>query len=256
MRLLVSVRSAAEAAAALRGGAAIVDIKEPRHGSLGAADPQVWQAVLQEVAGRAPVSAALGELAEPDLVGRLPRTHGLQFVKIGLAGMQGRDWRRLWREAIEQTPSSVAQVAVCYADARQANAPPWQEVLEEAAQNGCRAVLVDTFDKAGGDLFDHLPVTELHSIAAVACSARMPFVLAGALGLARLPLVRAVAPDYLAVRGAVCRQGRAGEIDERLVAELASRLQAPIGQNLPTAPDAKKVGDLLDNPAVHSDIDA
>ena len=33
--LLVSVRDAAEAEAALRGGATLIDVKEPRHGSLG-----------------------------------------------------------------------------------------------------------------------------------------------------------------------------------------------------------------------------
>ena len=36
--LLVSVRSAAEALAALAGGADVIDVKEPNQGSLGAAD--------------------------------------------------------------------------------------------------------------------------------------------------------------------------------------------------------------------------
>ncbi|MFM7835691.1 MAG: (5-formylfuran-3-yl)methyl phosphate synthase, partial [Planctomycetaceae bacterium] len=35
VRLLVSVRSADEAVVAATGGADIIDIKEPRHGSLG-----------------------------------------------------------------------------------------------------------------------------------------------------------------------------------------------------------------------------
>ena len=39
MRLLVSVRSAAEARAALSGGADIIDAKEPSLGSLGAVGP-------------------------------------------------------------------------------------------------------------------------------------------------------------------------------------------------------------------------
>ena len=64
MKLLVSVRSTAEAEAALRGGADIIDIKEPARGPLGMAPPEVCGSIVQRVAGRAPVSAALGELWE------------------------------------------------------------------------------------------------------------------------------------------------------------------------------------------------
>ena len=60
--LLVSVRSAAEARIALEAGADLIDVKEPRRGALGAADPAVWKDVCRAVAGRVPVSVALGEL--------------------------------------------------------------------------------------------------------------------------------------------------------------------------------------------------
>src|SRR5690242_18461623 len=62
MKLLVSVRSAAEAQAALTGGASLIDVKEPARGSLGRADAATLTDVLRMVAGRRPVSAALGEL--------------------------------------------------------------------------------------------------------------------------------------------------------------------------------------------------
>src|SRR5262245_13850027 len=63
-RLLVSVRSAAEAHAALAGGADLIDVKEPSRGPLGRADDSVISAVLVAVHGRRPVSAAMGELAD------------------------------------------------------------------------------------------------------------------------------------------------------------------------------------------------
>jgi uncharacterized protein (UPF0264 family) len=69
MNLLVSVRSAAEAAAALAGGAGLIDVKEPARGALGRADAAVIAAVVRAVGGRRPVSAALGELAGT------PRSH-------------------------------------------------------------------------------------------------------------------------------------------------------------------------------------
>ena len=61
-QLLVSVRSAEEAEAALHGGAALIDVKEPRRGALGRASDGILADVVRTVAGRRPVSAALGEL--------------------------------------------------------------------------------------------------------------------------------------------------------------------------------------------------
>src|SRR3712207_1522808 len=46
VRLLVSVRSAAEAGTALEGGADIVDAKEPARGPLGAVDPVTIAEIL------------------------------------------------------------------------------------------------------------------------------------------------------------------------------------------------------------------
>ena len=87
--LLVSVRSAAEALAALAGGADVIDVKEPNQGSLGAADDDTISAVVRAVAGRAPVSAALGELV--DLIGSPNGDYarvlidGVLLFKTGLA---------------------------------------------------------------------------------------------------------------------------------------------------------------------------
>ena len=52
-RLLVSVRSAAEAEAALTGGASVIDVKEPTRGALGRADDGVIADVIGAVAGGA-----------------------------------------------------------------------------------------------------------------------------------------------------------------------------------------------------------
>ena len=62
--LLVSVRSAAEAVAAVAGGASVIDVKEPDRGPLGRADVSVWREVRAVVPASIPVSVALGELAD------------------------------------------------------------------------------------------------------------------------------------------------------------------------------------------------
>src|SRR5690348_863907 len=98
-QLLVSVRSAAEAEAALEGGAHLIDVKEPRHGPLGRAGAESIAAVVRAVAGRRPVSAALGELGDPADALPYPGP-GLAYVKWGLGGLGGTaDWRQRWRDA-------------------------------------------------------------------------------------------------------------------------------------------------------------
>src|SRR5689334_15854455 len=109
--LLVSVRSAAEAQAALVGGANVIDVKEPNQGSLGAADDSTIAAVVHAVAGRAPVSAALGELV--DLIRLLNKNgsrklvDGVSLFKTGLAGCATFDhWQTQWSGAIDAVLAS------------------------------------------------------------------------------------------------------------------------------------------------------
>ena len=108
--LLVSVRDVDEANAALLGGADIIDIKEPKQGPLGAASLQtIWQ-IFEFVDGRAPVSAACGELCD----GSNPAASDLPplaFVKIGLSGCQGvPDWRERLNRFWGQLPPSTEAV--------------------------------------------------------------------------------------------------------------------------------------------------
>src|SRR4051812_31622535 len=100
--LLVSVRSAAEALSSLAGGADVIDVKEPKYGSLGAADHETIAAIVRVVGGRVPVSAAMGELVDimhsQDGHGTKPLSAGVSLFKIGLASCAGlTDWPGHWR---------------------------------------------------------------------------------------------------------------------------------------------------------------
>src|SRR5262245_15500947 len=81
-RLLVSVRSAVEARTALDGGADIIDIKEPSHGSLGRANDRTIQEIIGVVKGRRLVSVALGEWQDRPA---LPHFDGWWLAKVGFA---------------------------------------------------------------------------------------------------------------------------------------------------------------------------
>ena len=233
-RLLVSVRSIEEARQALAAGVDLIDFKEPRRGSLGPVDSRLAAQMLRTIGDRAPASMACGELVAsaseaPDSQAAASWRHppaGVLYAKSGLAGCAARaDWVRLWADWIAGLPPGAAPVAVAYADWRRAEAPPPDEVLGHAAALGCRAVLVDTFDKSAGDLLRHFDADALRQHVGEVRRRGMLSVLAGSLSWASLPEILAARPDYVAVRGAVCSGSREAALDEGLVRQWVERLR-------------------------------
>ncbi len=223
--LLVSVRDAQEAESALVGGATIIDVKEPAHGSLGAASVSRWLEIIGVVRDQVPLSVALGELLDDNLPLRLSELPPVDFAKVGLAGC-GRlhDWPSRLRNVWQQFPRGVTPVAVIYADWQHAAAPSPPAVLRHAIQLHARVALWDTHDKTNGSLFDHLTTDELARQLNQARTAGLWTALAGSLSLTHLASVAALAPDILAVRGAVCGGERIAAVQRSRVAELVNAL--------------------------------
>jgi uncharacterized protein (UPF0264 family) len=203
--LLVSVRSVTEAAAAFAGGAGLIDVKEPRHGSLGRASDTTIHAIRTWVGNRRPVSAALGELVDspapsPDAA--------LAFVKWGLSRCRDLgDWQALLLRAAGQLGGHQA-VAVGYADWELARAPRPEEVCDFACRHQWGVFLLDTWEKNGATLLDWLSVTDINRICQRCRQAGVRVALAGSLGPTEICKLREAYPDWFAVRGAVCRQKR------------------------------------------------
>ena len=225
--LLVSVRNALEAEFAARGGANIIDVKEPARGPLGCADAQTLRSICDAIGQRIPLSDALGEIVEPPAATTLHSLVGYRYAKIGLAGAMGTPhWQHVWQELVAQFPTHTQPVAVIYADWRHCRAPPRDAILDLAQTCRCAAVLVDTFNKASGNLFSWMSFREIHRIARCVERLGMGFVLAGSLRLDDFGgAVRRYRPWLLAVRGAACPNGRAGSVSPQRVAVLARRLQ-------------------------------
>ena len=76
MKLLVSVRNAIDASAALAGGADIIDAKEPASGALGAVDLATFQHIVAAVADARPVTAALGDAVDEQAIAHTARRRG------------------------------------------------------------------------------------------------------------------------------------------------------------------------------------
>jgi uncharacterized protein (UPF0264 family) len=221
-QLLVSVRSVEEAELAARLGVGLIDVKEPRHGSLGAADDEVVRAIAQRITPRAALSVALGELRDRDplCAGRMPPPQA-RFAKLGLSGCEGGPaWRHEMQSHVARWPVRVRPVAVVYADREAAQSPAMEEVL--AAARGCRAgaVLVDTFDKRGGRLLDHWTTFQVGAFIEAAGRLDMLAVVAGSLDLDAIREILPLRPDVVAVRGAACQTDRDGALSEARVRQL------------------------------------
>ncbi len=233
-RLLVSVRDAAEATIALEAGVDVIDIKEPKAGSLGAASHHSIAAIVRTVNGARPLSVALGELIEDtphrgEILSLIQSAGGVSFAKIGLANTiavdrKGNDWRSHWLTALRALPDSVSGVAVVYADWKTARAPAPRDVIKAGSEFGCRTMLIDTFDKRLPGLLRLWSVEEITNCLAAAREAEMQVVLAGRLSADDLPAVLALAPDLIAVRGAVCGGDRAGSLDAVKLRDFQQRM--------------------------------
>jgi uncharacterized protein (UPF0264 family) len=230
-KLLVSVRSATEAVAALRGGAALIDVKEPAHGALGRASDRTIADVVRTVAGARPVSAALGELVDTLFdelsLSELP----LAYVKWGLSGYGGGAEDVWYPELIAAMRRltgylpSRRLVAVAYADWQRARAPTPEDVCSFAVTHPVGAFLLDTWEKDGSTLLDWLPPCEIERLCVRCRAAGVPIALAGSLGPAEVRTLLPLRPDWFAVRGAVCQgRQRGAAIDEGKVRQLAALL--------------------------------
>ncbi len=230
--LLVSVRDTDEAAVALAAGVDVIDIKEPFRGSLGAASAETVASVLSCVAGRAVVSAACGELVDWDAKSSWTR----QFIevecparprlaKIALARCDGLpDWQDHWRVWAETLPAGTSPVGVIYADRAIAQSPPWEAIVALANEIRAPYVLVDTYDKSSGTLFDHWSAAMLRAFAEDVSVAGLGIVLAGSLRGDDILRATEFEPDFIAVRGAACRGGRTGAVDAAAIRRILESL--------------------------------
>lgn len=229
-RLLVSVRNLHEARMAHAAGVDLIDLKEPRRGSLGMAD----LSVAARVAAALPdsqLSLALGELSEWNDAADIPEIpSAIRFLKLGLSQQADnpgwkQEWAGLMQSISTHSGRSFDWVAVVYADSAAARSPAPEEIIEAARTMKCAGVLFDTWSKSAGSLSDHLSTDKLAASIESIHAAGMLAALAGSLREEHLPKLLPLGADIIAVRGAVCSdRDRTAEIDAAAIVQFKRRL--------------------------------
>lgn len=234
MKLLVSVTSRREALKAIEGGAHIIDIKNPREGSLGANFPRVIRQVSEIVPNNVEVSATIGDL--PNLPGTASlaalgaTVSGANYVKAGLFGVKTyREVTILMKEvcrAVKEHNVTSKVIAAGYADFKKVGCLNPLKLPEIANKVKADGVMVDVKIKDHGKLFDFLSDDELREFVDRSHKYSLMVALAGSLDKCDIPRVLSLGADIIGVRGAVCskKDRLKGEIQREAVTEFVEAI--------------------------------
>lgn len=229
MKLLVSIARPSECNAALRGGADILDIKNPSEGSLGANFPWVI-AESKKIANGATISATIGDFdfrpGTASLAALGAATAGAEYVKVGLkfdGAARAKEFLENVRRAVKSVKGKKV-VAAAYADYKRLGTIQPFELLDTASDAGVDVVMVDTGLKDGRTTFEFMSDGELADFVSGAKEAGMKTALAGCLGIGHIPRLKKISPDIIGVRSCVCGGSRNADVREELVKEFRKKL--------------------------------
>lgn len=248
MKLLVSPKDVEEAKAVIRGGADIVDVKNPKEGSLGANFPWVISSVKEmvEAAGaereeraereegergngeKMKMSAAIGNFdykpGTASLAALGAAAAGADYIKIGLFKIKTKeeavDLLGAVVKAVKGLDPEKKVVAAFYSDYKRINSISPFEISAIGKDVALDVAMVDTAVKDGKTTLEFLSEEELKMFVSESRALGLETALAGSLKFEDLPAVKKINPDIIGVRGMVC----GGNRDESVRAELVSEL--------------------------------
>ncbi len=220
VRLLVSVRDAAEARVALSAGDDLIDAKDPERGALGALPPAKVREIVATIGGRAVTSAVAGDGTGTDLAGAVAAMAetGPRWIKIAV----GTASHAALADAAAAAPGRL--IGVVFAE----DSFDGDDLPARLAAAGFSGAMIDTRGKLGTGLRDVLPAAQLSAFVASCRAVGLMSGLAGSLRLADIPALAALGPDYLGFRGGLCRGGdRRQGLEEARIAEAVAALRMP-----------------------------
>ncbi|MDG6243332.1 MAG: (5-formylfuran-3-yl)methyl phosphate synthase [Methanolobus sp.] len=232
MKLLISPISPEEAIAAHKGGADIIDVKNPKEGSLGANFPWVISSVKEAINSEKPISATIGDFnfkpGTASLAALGAATAGAHYIKVGLYDVQTEEQALEMlvniTKAVKDMDPEKKVVASGYSDYERINSIDPQLLPAIGAKAGVDVVMVDTGIKDGRSTFEFMTEEELTQFTTAIRAVGLESALAGTLKFEDLPMLRRIQPDIIGVRGMVCGGDRSSCIQEELVARLKNEM--------------------------------
>lgn len=231
MKLLVSPINLEEAKTAYNGGADIIDVKNPKEGSLGANFPWVIRSV-KEAMGKTPVSATIGDMnykpGTASLAALGAAVSGADYVKVGLYDVQTTEQaidmvEHVVRSVKDYDPSKKVVISG-YADYKRINSIPLRELPPICADYGADVVMMDTGIKDGRSTFEFMTNEELSQFVESAHDLGLISAIAGNIKFEDIEAINQIGPDVIGIRGCVCGGDRNSTIQQKLVEELRSMM--------------------------------
>lgn len=215
MLLLISPINTDEALEAISGGADIIDVKNPKEGSLGANFPWVIKSIRELTPENLLVSATLGDVPyKPGTVSLAAAgavVSGADYIKVGLYGTKNYSQALEVMENVVKTVKNfnddVLVVASGYADAHRVGAINPMQIPRVAVNSGADLAMIDTAVKDGKTLFDFMDQESISKFTDETHDYGLKNALAGSIKEDQLKLLYNLGCDVVGIRGAACTGG-------------------------------------------------
>ncbi|MCK4475526.1 MAG: (5-formylfuran-3-yl)methyl phosphate synthase [Methanophagales archaeon] len=232
MKLLVSPKDVEEAKAVIRGNADIVDVKNPKEGSLGANFPWVIKSIKElveeEKGDGVKISAAIGDFdykpGTASLAALGAASAGAEYIKVGLFKIKTKqeaiDLLTGVVKAVKDFAPTKKIVSAFYSDYKRINSISPFEIAAIGKEVNIDVAMVDTGVKDGRSTLEFLSEEELKTFISESKALGLETALAGSLKFEDIPAIKEIKPDILGVRGMVCGGNREDKVRAELVREL------------------------------------
>lgn len=231
MKLLVSPINVEEAKTCKLGGADIIDVKNPKEGSLGANFPWMIKDV-KKAAGTVPLSATIGDFnykpGTASLAALGAAVAGADYIKVGLYDIrtneQALEMLTNIVRSVKEFDKNKKVVASGYSDYLRINSISPFELPAIGGDAGIDVVMMDTGIKDGRSTFEFLKDEELMEFVSSARDHGLQTALAGTIKFEDIPALKRISPDIIGVRGCVCGGDRNSSIKKELVVKLKNEI--------------------------------
>lgn len=234
IKLLVSPIDLEEAQSSIKGGADIIDVKNPKEGSLGANFPWIIKNIEKLVRKHngLEISATLGDF--PNLPGTASLAAlglaycNVDYIKVGLKGPKTKKdaiyFMKQLTRAVSEYNDKIKVVVAGYADFKRFGTIDPILIPEVAIESNADVAMVDTGIKDGKNLFDFMSRQQLEKFIEIGSKKGITIALAGSIKKEHIPELKEIGPDIIGLRGAACEANDRvnGKIRVELVKEIKS----------------------------------